>query len=361
MRRKRAVSAFTVIAVILFILSTVLVWISKTSYEIADKLNDSICHGFRVAMAWFGGLFPISLYEVVMLSLPFVLILIIILAVIRFRSGEGRIRFCLHILSVILLLLTGHNVALGVGYNTTPIDKKMGLETVEVTEERLAEILVSLRDEVNGLSENIRYTEDGVSDPEKSFRELSDAIVDSYGEFSEGYGFPNNFYSYAKRVYFGNLMSYLGITGIYTYYTGDANVNSAYPMYDITFTIGHELAHQRGILRENEANFMAYLVNSNSDDPYLRYSAALNMYQYIGNALYRTNKELYREINSELCRGACNDILASYAVSEKYGDTFIADISRFINDIFLKSNGTAGVITYGRVVTLTVAYYESMK
>ena len=132
-------------------------------------------------------------------------------------------------------------------------------------------------------------------------------------------------------------------------------------MYDMTFTAAHELAHQRGISRENEASFVAYLVNSRSDDPYLRYSAALSMYEYIGNALYRTNKQLYTEINSELSPLAKGDISASYEVSKKYGDTFINDISTFINDLFLKSNGTAGVVTYGRVVTLTVAYYESLK
>ena len=354
-------SIFTVVSLCLFLVTVIIVEIAKASPAFADYFNDTVAHFFRFIMARLGGLFPFSIYEVIMLSIPFFVSLIVFLAIRKFKSGEGRLRFCFNIVSVVLLFIAGHNIALGVAYNTTTVEKKMELSEVEVTEERLAEILCSLRDEINILSEEINYTEDGVSVPNLTFRQISDLLVESYGKLNEKYGFPKNFYSYAKRVHFGNLMSYLGITGIYTYYTGDANVNSAYPPYDITFTTAHELAHQRGILRENEANFMAYLVTSSSDNPFLRYSGALNMYLYIGSALRRTNNELYQEISSSLCDKAKSDINASYSVTRKYGDTIIADISNLVNDLFLKSNGTAGVVTYGRVVTLTVMYYESVK
>jgi hypothetical protein len=81
------------------------------------------------------------------------------------------------------------------------------------------------------------------------------------------------------------------------------------------------------------------------------------MYQYIASALYRTNPDRYFEIARGLAEVPRADINASNAVIEKYGDTFIADISEFINDLFLKSNGTAGVVTYGEVVKLAISYY----
>jgi hypothetical protein len=154
-------------------------------------------------------------------------------------------------------------------------------------------------------------------------------------------------------------MSYLEITGIYTYVTGEANVNTAFPDYDVVFTSAHEMSHQRGVLRENEANFAAYAVCAESDDVNLRYSVALTMYEYISSALYRTNYERYREIALGLCDGAWDDMAASREVIQKYSDTIIGKISNKVNDIFLKSNGTAGVVTYGRVVELVVAYYAA--
>ena len=47
--------------------------------------------------------------------------------------------------------------------------------------------------------------------------------------------------------------------------------------------------------------------------------------------------------------------------SLKNGDTIIADISEWINDLYLESNGTDGVISYSQVVELTVAYFEMKK
>lgn len=354
------VSRFSLFSMVIFAIMITLLYISKASYAAADFLNSTVCHAFRHAMAAIGGVLPFSLYEIIMLSLPVVIILVSVIAYRRFVSGVLRLRFVISLASVLLLFLSGHILALGIAYNTTPVSEKMELSRVEITEERLADIMLSLRDEINELSESISYV-DGESRLPYTHGELSNKLCDSFDSLSADYGFIKNFDSRAKLVHFGNLMSYLGITGIYTYYTGEANVNSAYPDYDIVFTTAHELSHQRGILRENEANFLAYLVTSTSTDPYIRYGGALSMYEYISSALYRTNKELYKEIHKGLSDRAKSDVSASYEVTKKYGDTFIADISSFINDLFLKSNGTEGVVTYGRVVELTVAYYESRK
>ncbi len=357
--KKKKVSLFAIISLSVFLFVYILLFIAKRDPRTADILNETVCHYFRFAMARLGGIFPFSLYEIIMLLIPVFVVIIVVCAVKSLKRGNG-IRFIINFAAFVLLAIAGHNLSLGIGYHTTTIDEKMNLSKVEVTEDRLSEILVQLRDEINLLSGEITY-ESGTSRPNVSYDELNELLCDSYEELNKKYSFPKTFDSKAKQVIFGSLMSYRGITGIYTYFTGDANVNSAYPMYDIAFTTAHELSHQRGISRENEANFVAYLVTSASEDPYLRYSGALNMYQYVGNALYRTDPEKYREINAELSPLAKGDVKASYEVSEKYGDTIINDISTKINDLFLKSNGTDGVVTYGRVVTLAVYYFESMK
>ena len=293
-----------------------------------------------------------------MLSLPIILAIVIFLAVRAFSKGRG-IRFVINILAVLLLIYSGHLIALGIAYRTTPISEKMGISEVEVNEENLSEVMTSLRDEINALSPLVERDESGVFTSGYDFDQLSEKICESYLRFYEKYGFPEPFSSRAKGVHNGNLMSYLEITGIYTYVTGEANVNTAFPDYDIVFTTAHEMSHQRGILRENEANFAAYVICSESDDVNLRYSVALTMYEYISSALYRTNRDKYKEIASALCDGARADMLASRAVIDKYSDTFIGRLSNKVNDIFLKSNGTEGVITYSRVVELVVAYYAS--
>ena len=81
----------------------------------------------------------------------------------------------------------------------------------------------------------------------------------------------------------------------------------------------------------------------------------------IFTALYRTDKELYYEINSELSPLARVDISAANKVTEKYGDTIIEDISEWINDFYLESSGSGGIVSYSRVVELVLAYYNTEK
>ena len=356
--KKKAVSVFAVISFIIFTLVYAVLIFAKSSYKRADLINDGIAEIYRKIMASVTTHLPFSVFELLLMVLPIVVLILIVVAVRKFRNGEGAIRFTVNFVAVVLLIISGHNLALGVGYRATPIDKKMGMSSVEVTEDALAELLITLRDDVNELSCEVEYNSDGSSRSPHTLDGACSLILRSYDNISEKYGLPEGFESRVKPVRFSNVMSYFGVTGIYTYYTGEANVNVSYPDYDTVFTAAHELSHQRGVLREDEANFMAYLMCSSSDDAYLRYSAALNLYQYVASALYRTNPDLYREIALLLCDGAKGDILASRAVNERYGGTVIEDISRFINDLFLKSNGADGVIAYGKVVRLAVAYYN---
>ncbi len=356
-------SPFAVFSIVFTSAAFILTEISKRNVVFADFLNSTLSYGVRRALLFVSSIFPFSIYEAVLFSSPVIVLLVVILAVRRLKKGYGVGRFTVNLISVLLLLYAGNLITLGISYNTTTVDKEMGIPVTKVTAENLAETMISLRDEVNSLAPLINYNESGASDPGYTIKEISEKISESYSDFSREYGFVPDFYSEAKAVSHAGsiIMSYLGITGIYFYPTGESNVNMAYPTYDVVFTTAHELSHQRGVLRENEANFMAYIICSRSEDIYLRYSAALNMYSYIASALYSTDADKYYEIASGLCNEARGDLVATSEVSLKYGDTFVADISEFINDLFLKSHGTAGVVTYGRVVTLTVSYFENQK
>ena len=177
-----------------------------------------------------------------------------------------------------------------------------------------------------------------------------------YEKYADLPGFSPAFSSRAKGMLLSPLMTSLELTGIYFPYTGESNVNTLYPTYDLCYTVAHEMSHQRGIMRENEANFMAFLLCYTSDDPYLKYSAAMNIYSYVAGALNATDRDRFLEIYSRLTDGPRADFSASRAVAEQYENELLAEISERVNDWFLKSNGTPGVVSYGMVVRLAVAY-----
>ena len=359
--KKAIISPFAALCVLLFIIIGTVYLITDASTSFADMVNSTVSHGFRRLMAAFGDVFPFSLFEVLVICIPLILFFVIKRAVKCFGNREGRLRFVINLSAVVLLIYSGHLLALGVAHNTTPVSQKMNLNETEVTEENLTETLTLLRDEINLLADSLPRNDDGVFDPGYSFDDISTEVVRSYDALAQIYGFNEGFDSRAKGVKNGWAMSYLGISGIYTYPTGEANVNTSYPAYVRIFTAAHEMCHQRGFLRENEANFLAYLITFTSEDLNLRYSGAMNMYNYFASALYKTNKEAYYEIHAELSQSAKTDFRAANAVSEKYGDTIIEDISDWINDFYLQSSGSEGIISYSRVVELVLAYYNTDK
>lgn len=354
--RKRIISPFAIISVSIFIVIGILYFLSDISYAAADFLNATVCHTFRIAMASVGDLFPFSLLEALIICLPIIIFLVIYRAVKAFSDPAGRLRFIINLAAAVLLIYSGHLLALGIAHNTTPLSDRMELSEVEVSEENLTDTLTDIIEEINSLAPVVPRDADGIFTHGYSYDELSEIISPLYSSFAEQYNLPRGYSGRAKGVRNGWAMSYLGITGIYSYITGEANVNTYYPDYVTLFTTAHEMSHQRGILRENEANFVAYILLSSSEDESLRYSAALNMYSYFASALYRTNKDAYYQLIPTLSDMAKDDIRFANAVSDKYGDTFIEDISEWINDLYLESSGSEGIISYSRVVELVLSY-----
>ena len=89
------------------------------------------------------------------------------------------------------------------------------------------------------------------------------------------------------------ILSKMGIGGFYFPFTGEASYNRDLPGISRPFVMAHEMAHQRGFTRENEANFIAYVVCMNSAEPELRYSAAMSALIYLLRSIHRNVPEEY--------------------------------------------------------------------
>ena len=153
-------------------------------------------------------------------------------------------------------------------------------------------------------------------------------------------------------------MSYAHTTGVYTFFTGEANLNVDFPDYTLPYTAAHELAHQRGVSRENEANFIAFLVGISSTDTYIQYTAYMNMFEYVASALYQADSTMYTEVYSMLSPLAQGEFSAYSKFYDKYRDSKAGEISSSINNSYLIANGSKeGTKSYGLVVDLTVAYF----
>ena len=151
-------------------------------------------------------------------------------------------------------------------------------------------------------------------------------------------------------------MSYTEITGIFFPFTLEANVNTSIPDFAIPYTMCHELTHLRGFMREDEANFIAYLACVEYDDIEFQYCGTMLALIHASNALYEQDRILYDEVRTTYGEGVLQDFKANNTYWSKYEDTVISTVSNQMNDSYLKANNQKdGVQSYGRMVDLLLA------
>lgn len=333
--------------------------ISCINPKFADFFNLNIASFFRQLLSALSGIFPISLAEIMVILLPIIFGLIIFF-IIKYRIATVKMAWMttISLVSVLTFVLSLFALTLGTGYKGTPIADKLNLKQENISVSELHDSSVYLADKLSELSESIEYSDDGSSLMPYTFSEMNDKLILAYDKFQSDYDFIKNFNSRLKPVMLSELLSYTHITGMYSYFTGEANINISFPDYCIPYTSAHELAHQRGISREDEANMVAFLVCISSDDPYIQYSGYLNMYEYMANALYSSNKESYYDVVKHLNDKSIGELKAYNKFFEKYKDSTASHVSSAVNDTFLKVQGTEGEKSYGMVVDITVAYFK---
>ena len=70
-----------------------------------------------------------------------------------------------------------------------------------------------------------------------------------------------------KKAIFPTLGDYIGFLAFYQPITAEAIVRSDLPILTQPYTVAHEMAHQLGYASETEANFIAFVVASEANDP----------------------------------------------------------------------------------------------
>ena len=160
-----------------------------------------------------------------------------------------------------------------------------------------------------------------------------------------------------KQAFYSRLMSRVNFTGYYFPYMGEATVNVDIPGALLPSTIAHEMAHQRGVAFENEANFVGILACVESNNAAYEYSGWLLGFIYLLNALYKADPGAYYEVASLAPPKAWADIQANNDYWAQF-ETKEAEVTEKVYDSMLKSYGESlGVQSYGAVADLLIEWY----
>ena len=340
-------------------LSVIIYLIAINNEPFADYVNVNISTVFRGILAAVTNVIPISLAELFVICSPVILFFIIRFAIKRYtRSWRDVAIFCTIVLSIVALLFSIFVFSFGIAYHTSSLDKKLELDKKNVSAQELADTAEWLISEVNAIIDEVEFEDKGSSTLPCTIREMNDKLLFSYSNLSKEYPFLPTLKSYIKPIMLSEPMTYTHIAGVYTFFTGEANLNTNGPDYSLVYTTAHELSHQRGIAREDEANFIAFLACASSDDPYIKYCGYMNLCEYVLNALYSADQKLWKSTYSQLDDRAIYEMIAYNEHYKKYRDNIVGEISGAINDAYLQANGTVGSISYGLVVDLAVAYFH---
>lgn len=326
-------------------------WYAMTIYPVLSKLINHI-----------SSLFPFSLMEIILIAgIVGVLFFIVRLAVRLIQKPQERktnlVRAAASLLCALGLISFLFTLTCGINYSRHTFAQVSGLPIQPSSREELKDLCTELVQQANRLRPKVTTDHQGVTHLEdwtqaaQTAQTTMNAMEQKYPTLKSGYGTP-------KPVALSRLMSYCNITGVYFPFTMEANVNKDAPDYGIPATMLHELSHLRGYMREDEANFIAYLACRSSDNPLFQYSGTVLAFSYANNALYSVDADSSREIYSLLSE----DVQRDFAAEKAYWKQFegpVANTASKVNDSYLKSNRQEdGVKSYGRMVDLLLAEFR---
>ncbi len=346
-----------------FLIGLIATLISKQSAAFADFWQTRIASTPRAILALLTDFFPFSLAETLILSIPLMLAAVIYKSDKITEKPGGTLRFAVNALSVCLLIFGMLFFNFSAGYNTSPLASRLGLSREKVSAEELYDTADKLLYQLNEDEKEIDFIYGGASVMPYDVSELNKKLNQAYKKVCEKYGFISDFRTNVKQVALSEPWTYTHIAGVYTFFTGEANINMNFPDYTLPYTAAHEMAHQRGIAREDEANFVAFLVCAESDDPYIRYSGYVNVFEYVASALNKADPKMYSSLYySSVPENLKNEMKSYNAFFEKYKENTVAKVSGKINNGYLQSQGVReGSRSYNLVVDLAVAYYKNDK
>lgn len=337
----------------------------KSSFFAEDFYALHIYKWISQPVSLLSGLFPFSMAEIIVYAMPVILLVLLTIFLVRLiRQKENRgIRLTKGILNLLCALsVIGFLFVIcgGLNYYRYPFSYYSGLEIMDSSVEELYTLTESLALQADELRAQTTGTdENGVFKLTESMHDLADQAGKAMKALAEDYPVLGGYYASPKPVLSSAAMSSAEITGMFFPFTMEANINVDVPDYSIPATMLHEMAHLRGFMREDEANYIAYIAGMASDDPEIRYSAAMLALITAGNALYDKNQELYFEIRELYSEGVLKDIRANSAYWIRYDNTAISTLSNKVNDTYLKANAQVdGVQSYGRMLDLLLAKFR---
>lgn len=320
----------------------------------------------------FMALFPFSVGELMLVAAVLLVVAVLLSLPVclwklfrRHRNTGGLLQFyrvCAWILLFVLLIMTLNCTLLYHG--STFNERYFGKMTDTYTLEDLIAVRNEVVEQCNRLAGEMDRAENGDILYEGDMKAEAIRCMQSLGET---YGGLSGYYPRPKALLLSDLMCQQYMQGYYFPFSMEANYNDVMYLTNKPATFCHELAHLKGYIYEDEANFIGFLACLSSEDKFFQYSGYLSVLYYLDNDFYAAvgeDRERYLAEPVILPQVHADNIFVKQEEWDRIKGKAILDtevveaVSDSVTETSLKLNGVAdGMVSYSRVVKLLLQYY----
>jgi hypothetical protein len=255
----------------------------------------------------------------------------------------------------VLVIYLVFNILWGLNYDRRGIAKQINLDVQQYSLHDLDILTTVLLHRVNGYAEKIdTNNRENLDDLNQLFAESTKAYKSAAGKWP--------FLEYAnpslKASLFTRIGHFIGFTGYYNPFTGEAQVKTTVPTFIKPFIATHEIAHQVGYAKENEANLVAYLASASCENIDFRYSVYFGLYYYAIREVEKRDTIMAAAYKQKLHPQVINDRDEVLKYIERTANPIEPIMTTFYDQYLKLNRQPEGKRTYNEVITWLIAYMK---
>lgn len=300
----------------------------------------------RVNQQWFGpffNLFPFSLAEWIFgFSVVYLLGSFFKSILLLFKKQWKKTLFkWFKIINILGFTITYYFSTAGIAYQRQDLPFTLYNEDVETT--MFDSIIRYFIEDFNATASRLTFDEEGLLVSPYDLNEVNAMLAEEFSTLDEDYF--TSFTTQVKPMMTAWLFTEFNITGVSIAITTEAMVNQLVPWSSIPFTMAHEMAHAKGVMREEDANLVALFITLQSNHDFLRYSGYFSSFSSVLNLASYTNIPNHRQT---LVNELSPTIRMNYQAYGLFWQNYqwLNELARAVNDFYLRILGTDGVSSY---------------
>ena len=311
-------------------------------------------------LRWVTSLFPYALGDILYAAIIIYILRLIVQFFWRVKKKgwqkTDKLTVPIYLVNALLIFYISFKLLWGLNYSRPPIAQKLGISDEKYSTTQLVTLGKYFLIKVNCLKLKIDST--NCRPKIYTTKNLSDLAILSYQIQAKN----NNVFNYPipsiKSCLFSNYVTKSGIEGYYNFLSGEANVNMDLPVFTLPFTICHEIAHQTGVAKEDEANLLGYITASKSNDVNFQYAGYYSMFRNILFEIRAKSPDDYQMLFDRIAP----TVLADFKTENEFWLKNNSSMSKYMGvafDRLLKfNNQKKGIKSYQDIVLWLYNYHK---